>query len=377
MKINKLRKEFDINIDKNHFKTSFDFNGKKSRRKESKQTQIKTNTNKVILLYDASNKLFQQTPKRDLTQSKAFDNIKVPRTIPQNKSCINVNKIPIKQDYKHQSLHLQLSNSLKLLNNTKQRYNTISTWQKEKESNTLKMINTTSTIQSTDDHRPHLIQNQKDSQQKDSVISKLNEQLSFQYIKVNKLETQLKNLNRKYKKIKEETIALHNNNLYYQNDLLRLKGENEALKQHQLKLMKVIYILKDKGIEIETCINQVFQGKYNSSIYYDNMNESLEDINFVNKIHYSTTHDMKSVPKLNFEKVYLYQNALIEHDDFNYYNHCKEESNQFHNHYYCYKTEENVNKFKGANHDDKSNINNKRILMRINRYTPTKDNHLN
>ena len=172
---------------------------------------------------------------------------------------------------------------------------------------------------------------------KEEITTKENT-IKRQTYKINELNTIIQNMKKKFTKIEQEYNILKNNYLL----LKRKNEENEksikAMTNKELKLMQVLFLIKEKGIDINSILNEVnqisFTG-YENGLVINSLrddNNSLSENNmsgitvyFPDKVKMNNimeTNWAKNIPKLNFGDVpeYSSENNTDKNDQNNIVN---------------------------------------------------------
>ena len=199
-------------------------------------------------------------------------------------------------------INLAQSNSVKMMaqNRNKKYNNTIALTASCSSSNILKKespkrLNTESTTQSTDDNR--------------ILIDKLQKENSFYK---EKLETQKKSYERKIKELNEEIFNVNEKNKIIMKKYTTIKEENDNYQIKEMKLMKIIYLIKKQGMEIDDIINDVM----NDNPQTNRSEISLTSITFPDKVNVPEPTVIKGesfVPLLELNRLPSYESE--EEDD--------------------------------------------------------------
>ena len=165
-------------------------------------------------------------------------------------------------------------------------------------------LNTDSTTQSTDDNR-HLIE----KLQKENI-----------YLK-EKIESQRKFYDFKIKELNQEIFNINEKNKAIMKNYNTMKEENEQYQMKEMKLMKIIYMIKKQGIEIDNIISEVMNEDdsiINKTLSDNTRNNiSLTSINFPDKVFINEKNKKDTVPLLDFDKVPSYEPSEDEEEDVN------------------------------------------------------------
>ena len=100
-----------------------------------------------------------------------------------------------------------------------------------------------------------------------------------------------------------------------------MKEENEQYQMKEMKLMKIIYMIKKQGIEIDNIISEVMNEDdsiINKTLSDNTRNNiSLTSINFPDKVFINEKNKKDTVPLLDFDKVPSYEPSEDEEEDVN------------------------------------------------------------
>ena len=95
-------------------------------------------------------------------------------------------------------------------------------------------------------------------------ISKKNQIIKNQEIKINKIKKDsennkkmLKNITQKYNNLQKEYDIMKNNFFLLKNKIVESEKNIKLMEQKELKLMQVLYLIKEKGIDINSILNEV------------------------------------------------------------------------------------------------------------------------
>ena len=95
-------------------------------------------------------------------------------------------------------------------------------------------------------------------------INKKNQIIKNQEIKINKInkdnennQKMLKNITQKYNNLKKEYDIMKNNFFLLKNKIEESEKNIKLMEQKELKLMQVLYLIKEKGIDINSILNEV------------------------------------------------------------------------------------------------------------------------
>ena len=159
--------------------------------------------------------------------------------------------------------------------------------------------------------------------------------------KINEQNLLIQNIKKKYKKIEQDFTILKNNYILLKNKNEENENNIKTMTKKELKLMQVLFLIKERGIDINSFLNEVNQISFNSynQEYEINSERNNEDTNlnenslssitvyFPEKVKMKNimeTNWGKNIPKLNFGYVPEYtsenntkndQNNMIVNDE--------------------------------------------------------------
>ena len=172
-------------------------------------------------------------------------------------------------------------------------------------------------------------------------ISLKDETIKKQMNKINEQNLLIQNIKKKYKKIEQDFTILKNNYILLKNKNEENENNIKTMTKKELKLMQVLFLIKERGIDINSFLNEVNQISFNSynQEYEINSERNNEDTNlnenslssitvyFPEKVKMKNimeTNWGKNIPKLNFGYVPEYtsenntkndQNNMIVNDE--------------------------------------------------------------
>jgi hypothetical protein len=187
----------------------------------------------------------------------------------------------------------------------------------------------------------------KEIKYKDSIIKEQENIISLLKQNEKNLKEQNQIINNKYEDLKKNYQDLINENL-----MLKEQSDNDNkninfLKEKEVKLMRMLYLIKEKGIDINEILNEVKNESNNESINksqesYGNNNSSTMTIYFPDKINMPNIMETKKaeiVPKIDFNQIpeYTFEddkkesaNEIHNQEEFNYnYNYNDIEFNNY------------------------------------------------
>ena len=158
-----------------------------------------------------------------------------------------------------------------------------------------KRLNTESTMQSKDDNRILI-----DKLQKENLYYK------------DKLSLQRKHYEGKIKQMNEQIFNINEKNKSIMKAYNELKEENDQYQIKEMKLMKIIYLIKKQGLQIDDIINKVM----NNTPQTNRSEISLTSITFPDKVKVQEPQVIKGescVPFLELNRLPSYESE--EEDD--------------------------------------------------------------
>ena len=219
----------------------------------------------------------------------------------------------------------KISNSYKKNNNFKLQINQISENIPKKSSDIQEKINK---------YKKQIENYKKELNTKDDTIKK-------QIIKINEQNLIIQNMKKKYKKIEQDYNILKNNYIILKNKNEENEKNIKTMTKKELKLMQVLFLIKERGIDINSFLDEVNQISFNenaqgliiNSIRDEDSNINGNGINdmsgitvyFPDKVKMKNimeTNWGKNIPKLNFGYVpeYSSENNTDKNDQNNIVN---------------------------------------------------------
>jgi len=219
----------------------------------------------------------------------------------------------------------KISNSYKKNNNFKLQINQISENIPKKSSDIQEKINR---------YKKQIENYKKELNSKDDTIKK-------QIIKINEQSLIIQNMKKKFKKIEQDYNILKNNYIILKNKNEENEKNIKTMTKKELKLMQVLFLIKERGIDINSFLDEVNQISFNenaqglviNSIRDEDSNINGNGINdmsgitvyFPDKVKMKNimeTNWGKNIPKLNFGYVpeYSSENNTDKNDQNNIVN---------------------------------------------------------
>lgn len=275
-----LRGKYNLNmtLTNNIMKTSFDSKHKKS---HSVSSTLSKN-------YSASS-ITSSHPNKKISLNKAanlFGNITNYIPLPMKKKPYpKLNFFSIKTYNDHLNKTLSRTQSKK--------FHTI---QLSSSASANKILSTEST-QSTDDSRNIIAKLKKEN---NCLREKLESQKISYESRIKSLLTENNNVNEKYLKLLKSSSEL--------------KEQNENFRLKEIKLMKIIYLIKKQGIDVDSVVNTMMDEEDGTSVDKSTRSAmSLTGITFPDKVvDDSKNHKKKKIPMLDFKKVPEYESSEEE-----------------------------------------------------------------
>ena len=233
-----------------------------------------------------------------------------------------VNNISIKNTKNYTK---KISNSYKKNNNFKLQINQISDNIPKKSSEIQEKINR---------YKKQIENYKKELNTKDDTIKK-------QIIKINEQSLIIQNMKKKFKKIEQDYNILKNNYIILKNKNEENEKNIKTMTKKELKLMQVLFLIKERGIDINSFLDEVNQISFNenaqglviNSIRDEDSNINGNGVNdmsgitvyFPDKVKMKNimeTNWGKNIPKLNFGYVpeYSSENNTDKNDQNNIVN---------------------------------------------------------
>lgn len=164
------------------------------------------------------------------------------------------------------------------------------------------------------------------------------ETIKKQLNKINELNLIIQNVKKKCRKLEQEYTILKNNYILLQNKNNENEKNLKIMSKKELKLMQVLFLMKEKGIDINSFLNEVnnisFNG-YEQNLIINSIRDSDSNLNennisgitvyFPDKIKMNNIMETKwgkNIPKLNFGYVpeYTSENNSDKNDQNNIIN---------------------------------------------------------
>ena len=152
-----------------------------------------------------------------------------------------------------------------------------------------------------------------------------NEIISNQNDKIKEYENKIKIIEKNFSNIKQKNNVILNENNLLKNENNNLNFQIENLKIKQIKLMQVLYLIKEKGIDIDEVLQDV-SNLNNNNNNDNNKNSGYFSFSsdrtfyFPDKIHMKNIMEdpvAKKVPILDFKNIPVYQSDSDDDEDNN------------------------------------------------------------
>ena len=298
----------------NNLRRSFDGNSKSRHR----VTLSLENKIRNLTMHHKTLSVTKDTPKKQNKRVITLSNTNnlfhnIPNYIPLPNGLIKNKNFPCSS--KQNNVNLIQSNSVKTMNNTianhnkniSKKFHTISLTTSSSSSNIIKKENAqwlnTESTQSTDDSR--------------NIIDKL--QKENKYYK-EKIESQKKFYEYRIKELNEEIFNINEKNRSVMKNYNKAKEENDQYKMKEMKLMKIIYMIKKQGIEINEIINDVMN-EDQCLTETNRSTMSLTSINFQDKVKVESNiiKGEDKVPFLDLKRIPSYESEEEDDEEDNTY----------------------------------------------------------
>jgi hypothetical protein len=158
----------------------------------------------------------------------------------------------------------------------------------------------------------------KENENYKKEIQVLNDKIKLQNEKIKTLENNLEisyqninNIKSRLFKLKDQNSNLQNENKNLKKSNIQFQKEIKIMQEKELKLMKVLYLIKERGINIEDILNEVIDMNNEENLMGTNRtNNSDFTVYFNDKVHMKNimdTKEAKKVPLMDFNKVPTYR----------------------------------------------------------------------
>ncbi len=154
----------------------------------------------------------------------------------------------------------------------------------------------------------------KESTKKDSQIKSLiNEMENFSKEKDN-IENVFNILKSKYQTVKQNYSALIQDNQNYKSAMKECKAEIEFLREKEMKMMKVMYLIQKRGISLDDILNDNSMINDSNGNISDSANQSMTTVYFPDKININSQPSKFKVdiPALDFSNIPAYESLSSE-----------------------------------------------------------------
>ena len=174
----------------------------------------------------------------------------------------------------------------------------------------------------------------KENENYKKEILNLNDKIKIQNEKIktldNNLEISYQNINNiksRLFKLKDQNSNLQNENKNLKKSNIQFQKEIKIMQEKELKLMKVLYLIKERGINIEDILNEVIDMNEDNLISnrsnYSNFTVYFQDKIKMNDI--MESKEAKKIPLMDFSKVPTYRpdsdSEEEENEDYDNNNH--------------------------------------------------------
>lgn len=155
--------------------------------------------------------------------------------------------------------------------------------------------------------------------EKESIIKDKLQLIKKMETNMNMQKKQMMQLQNKYTQLKKNYNALSKENKMLKEQHEHALSEISFLNKKEIKLMQVIYLIKEKGINIEDILNDVSQmnSNNNNDIAGSNRSEisTTSTVYFQDKVNMKSSPHERSVPGLNLGVIPPYMSDSDEDDD--------------------------------------------------------------
>ena len=171
----------------------------------------------------------------------------------------------------------------------------------------------------------------KENENYKKEIQNLNDKIKIQNEKIKTLENNLEisyqninNIKSRLFKLKDQNSNLQNENKNLKKSNIQFQKEIKIMQEKELKLMKVLYLIKERGINIEDILNEVIDMNSEGNLMTTNRSDySNFTVYFQDKIKMNDimeSKEAKKVPLMDFSKVPTYRPDSDSEDNDDYYN---------------------------------------------------------
>ena len=176
----------------------------------------------------------------------------------------------------------------------------------------------------------------KENENYKKEIQNLNDKIKIQNEKIktldNNLEISYQNINNiksRLFKLKDQNSNLQNENKNLKKSNIQFQKEIKIMQEKELKLMKVLYLIKERGINIEDILNEVIDMNSEGNLMTTNRSDySNFTVYFNDKIKMNDimeSKEAKKIPLMDFSKVPTYRpdsdSEEEENEDYDNNNH--------------------------------------------------------
>lgn len=171
---------------------------------------------------------------------------------------------------------------------------------------------------------------EKEIKLKDKIIKEQENIIKLLRQNEGQMKEQIQIINGKYEEIKEKYQNLIGENKILKDKLYEDDKNINDLKKNEIQLMRMLYLLKEKGIDIDKILNEVKSESNNEYINKSEIKEINEDNNLknssnltiyfpdkVNMNNIMQTKEAKNVPKIDFKQIpeYSFTDEEKQNDD--------------------------------------------------------------
>ena len=148
--------------------------------------------------------------------------------------------------------------------------------------------------------------------EKNKIIEEKNKKIYELQKMCEKYENEKKIMNKNYGELKEKYEKLYKEKIEIKNEMEEYEKNFDFLKEKEITLMKILYIIKEKGVDLNTIINEITNQsnieaakKINESVIDSNCSSNMT-IYFPDKINMKNTmenKEAKKIPCLDFTQL--------------------------------------------------------------------------
>jgi len=164
---------------------------------------------------------------------------------------------------------------------------------------------------------------EKEIKYKDQIIKEQENIIKLLKQNEGQLKDQINVMNKKYAEMKDSYANILNENELLNNKLLESENNVNFLKEKELKLMRMLYLIKEKGIDINTILNESNNDSFNKRELSENNEPNTSSnltVYFPDKINMKNIMELKEVekvPKIDFNQIpeYSFQSDEEKHNN--------------------------------------------------------------